>query len=96
MRNLYMHGDWSGAVIDASGAASVGVLYDNCLYYQDDAAAGLGINESDTSTGLTAHCGGLNKKAGVEGQQGDKMAHFETYSTNLVNLNGFYQPAADS
>lgn len=96
VRNCWLHGDWSASMIDGLQSASEGVLYENIHFYQDDAGAGLGIQESNTSTGLMVNCHGLNKKAGIQGCTGDLMGYSQCYSTNLVNLQGFLQPVADS
>tara|TARA_R110000803_G_scaffold43701_3_gene93011 strand:+ start:4010 stop:4888 length:879 start_codon:yes stop_codon:yes gene_type:complete len=96
VRNAFMHGDWSGAVLESDTAASLSILYENITYYQDDAAAGLGVDTSDTSTGLMINCQGLAKKEGVEGFTGNIMAYSQCYCTNVVNKQGFLLPVADA
>ncbi len=96
VKNCYLHGDWSASVIDGLAAASIGILYRDILFYQDDGGAGLGIDESDTSSGLMIDCHCLCKNEGVEGYTGNVMAYSQCYTTNVLNKQGFLLPLADS
>lgn len=96
VRNAFMHGDWSASVVDSLAAASVGIRYENIVFYQDDAAAGLGVDTSDTSTGMMVNCRGMNKKDTVEAFTGNLMGYSECYGSNAVNVQGILKPVADS
>lgn len=95
VRNAWIHGDWSASVIDGLAAASVGVLYQDIVFYQDDVGAGLGIDEHNSSTGMFDRCRWLNKKDTVEGCTGDLMAYNQCYGTNAANKQGILEPVAD-
>ena len=96
LRRAWMHGDWAASVVDGLAAASVGIRYEDVTFYQDDATLGLGIDESDTSTGLMTNCWCMNKKDTVEGFTGNLMAYNQCYGSNVVNKQGILEPAVDS
>lgn len=96
LSNSYMYGDWSASVVDGLGAASTGVLVQNVVFYQDDAAAGLGIDFHDSSLGFISDCRAMNKKDTVEAFTGNLMGYAECYGSNAVNVQGILKPVADA
>jgi len=96
VKNCEIYGDFSGAAIDALGAASILMTFYNNVIHNVDGSAGLLISTEATTTGIMANCSGYSATNDVS-FAGAGMAFFECYTTNALGAHqGRLLPVADT
>ena len=96
IRDNYINVDASAAAIKLDAAASTDLQILRNRLIQNDATAGLGIDCSDTSTGMFADNRTTNLRDTVEGHTGNLMCYHENYGSNAVNVQGILEPVVDA
>ncbi len=96
IRNNYIHGDFSGACIVASAAASTEVQIVDNYMWNTDASAGLAIDFHASSTGWVINNKFFGGKDGTAGFTGAGFAYSGNVYTNAANANAISTPANDS
>jgi len=95
IKNCEIYGDFSGAVIDATGAASTFLTLKDNILHNVDTGAGLTFSAHSSTTGICANLaafGNLDTATPV----GAAMAFFQSFVTNAAGAQGIYKPAQDS
>jgi hypothetical protein len=95
IKNCEIYGDFSGAVIDATGAASTFLTLKDNILHNVDTGAGLTFSAHSSTTGICANLaafGNLDTATPV----GAAMAFFQSLVTNAAGAQGIYKPAQDS
>lgn len=94
VRNCYIQGTWSTALLDISGAASKGYFIHDNLLVNEDAGAGLVIKGHATNTGLVARNIVAGTKNNTETINTPGTLHFaENYGTDTVATSGILTPS---
>lgn len=95
VKNCYIYGDFSGAVIDATGAASTFITLLDNIVHNVDTGAGLTFSAHSGTTGICANLAAFGN-LDTATPTGAAMAFFQSYVTNAAGAQGIYKPAQDS
>lgn len=95
VKNFNIMGDFSGAAIDALGAASTYMRIGNGVIINDDTTAGLSVSVNASTTGFL-HDVRIYQAKDTIGPAGAALAYSEVYVTNAAGAQGILKPAADS
>lgn len=95
VKNCEIYGDFSGAVIDATGAASTFMTVQDCILHNVDTGAGLTFSAHTGTTGICANLSGFGN-LDTATPVGAAMAFFQSLVTNAAGTQGIYKPAQDS
>ena len=96
IRNNFLSGDCSAALLKADAAASSDLLIQDNVIINVDAGAGLGVANHNSSTGFVVGNVCYNAKDTIAPFTGTGMAYCENYGTNAANASGIILPAVDS
>lgn len=84
----YIRGDFSGAAVDGTAAASTDVLIRGNVVGNLDTGAGLGIAFHNSSTGFVSDNRVTNLKDTVAGYSGTGLYYHENYGSNAAGAQG--------
>jgi hypothetical protein len=95
IKNCVIYGDFSGAAVDLTTAASTYLTVRDNYVHNVDGSAGLTISAHASTTGMMAYNNTYSAKSNVV-PVAAAMAFNENKTTNVLGAQGFLLPAVDS